>query len=329
MKRKTLPAALAMLFALLFAACALADGAVLSGRAYVCNPDPTDRLNLRAAPRKDAITLGKYYNGTPVEILGEAEGNYVRVRISPLEGYMDTTYLSAENTNSALPQLTVTADVSSIMDDVSYEAKTIAVYGHGTQMVVLGVRDDGWVHVTVEGYNGFVREEDLSAQLSFHKGDHAGEDSAVYAVVNNPDPADRLNLRAQPSKKATLLGKYFNGTVVEILDTTSDGWAHVRIAGTAEGYMRMEYLNMHGTGVTSAIANATVQNRGGSGLYLREYPSSAAKSLGLYPNGTQVTRFGVWYNGYVHVTIDGKTGYMQADKLSGVGLTFEPLGAQG
>lgn len=41
--------------------------------------------------------------------------------------------------------------------------------------------------------------------------------SSVTATVNNPNPADRLNLRAKPSTTSTSLGKYYSGTVVDIL----------------------------------------------------------------------------------------------------------------
>ena len=37
------------------------------------------------------------------------------------------------------------------------------------------------------------------------------------AVVKNPDPQDRLNLREQPSETAASLGKYYNGVVVQSL----------------------------------------------------------------------------------------------------------------
>lgn len=48
----------------------------------------------------------------------------------------------------------------------------------------------------------------------------------AYAVVHNPDAADRLNLRAAPNKEAESLGKYYNGVGVQILEElTTDGFA--------------------------------------------------------------------------------------------------------
>ena len=68
----------------------------------------------------------------------------------------------------------------------------------------------------------------------------------IYAVVHNPDAADRLNLRAVPNKKAESLGKYYNGVEVQILEELNNGWVRVRIGnrGVAEGYMMKRICNV-------------------------------------------------------------------------------------
>ena len=70
----------------------------------------------------------------------------------------------------------------------------------------------------------------------------------AYAIVQNPNAADRLNLRAAPSRDAQSLGKYYNGVEVQILEDLNNGWVRVRIGhrGTAEGYMMKEYLQEDG-----------------------------------------------------------------------------------
>lgn len=61
------------------------------------------------------------------------------------------------------------------------------------------------------------------------------------AMVSNPDPKDRLNLRREPSKDAKSLGKYYNGTVALVLDDRTDGWVYVDIEGE-RGYFMREFL---------------------------------------------------------------------------------------
>jgi len=64
-----------------------------------------------------------------------------------------------------------------------------------------------------------------------------------WAVVNNPDPADRLHLRVKPDSASQSLGKFFNHTPVQVLSQRGD-WSQVRIGldGHLEGWMLTKYL---------------------------------------------------------------------------------------
>lgn len=53
----------------------------------VISDDPRDRLNLREEPRKSSKSIGKYFSGTQLEILGEEEDWY-RVRVDFRDGWM-------------------------------------------------------------------------------------------------------------------------------------------------------------------------------------------------------------------------------------------------
>lgn len=65
-------------------------------------------------------------------------------------------------------------------------------------------------------------------------------DTSHYAVVNNPDPADRLHLRELPDRTSKSLGKYYNGTPAKVLETKGD-WVHVDVLGQT-GWMLRSYL---------------------------------------------------------------------------------------
>lgn len=65
-------------------------------------------------------------------------------------------------------------------------------------------------------------------------------DTTHWAVVNNPDPADRLNLRCEPNRQSPSLGKYYNRTPVRIREYGEE-WCRVYI-GRLEGYMMTDYL---------------------------------------------------------------------------------------
>lgn len=53
----------------------------------VISDDARDRLNLRTQPSKNSESLGKYFSGTQLEILGEKDGWY-QVRVDFTEGWM-------------------------------------------------------------------------------------------------------------------------------------------------------------------------------------------------------------------------------------------------
>lgn len=65
-------------------------------------------------------------------------------------------------------------------------------------------------------------------------------DQSDWAVVNNPNPEDRLHLRMEPKRSARSLGKYYNGTPVHVLEKKGD-WVKVDIFGV-QGWMMKQYL---------------------------------------------------------------------------------------
>ena len=69
-------------------------------------------------------------------------------------------------------------------------------------------------------------------------------DQSGWAVVSNPDPADRLHLRDGASKSGNSLGKFYNGTPVLVLERKGD-WTRVQIgfgATARTGWMMTKYL---------------------------------------------------------------------------------------
>ena len=146
---------------------------------------------------------------------------------------------------------------------------------------------------------------------------HDTDTTQIMATVNNPDPTDRLNLRTKPSKQAPTLGKYYNGTTIEVLGEEEEGWVKVRF-GNLEGYMQGDYL-AYGEKrwqVKFPITEVKIENKGGKGLNLRQNQSIKSNSLGFYKNGEMVYVYGVEKT-WCHVqTSDGKMGFMLRKHLS-------------
>ena len=146
----------------------------------------------------------------------------------------------------------------------------------------------------------------------------AGAPESEWAVVNNPDPEDRLNLRAEPSRASSSLGKYFNGVLVKVLERMGDGWAHVRV-GETEGYMMTDYLTDSAkmtVVVEPVLPVAIVSNPFADAQGLLEKPDSADVTLMVtLRNGTEVTVLGLT-DQRAHVQYCGVTGYIPLQSLS-------------
>lgn len=133
-----------------------------------------------------------------------------------------------------------------------------------------------------------------------------------FAVVNNPDPADRLHLREEPDKDSLSLGKYYNGVRVVIRGSSIDGYTPVSIGGT-KGYMKTEYLIVSGEGQPyppSAMPWVQLKTKNASEkVYLFSAASTTSQVLGEYSEGAMAILMG-FNSDWAHVIIDGMTGFI-------------------
>lgn len=320
--------ALLLVTSLVFPAAADSGTATITAGTTVIvnNPNAADRLNLRTQPSQDAPTLGKYYNGTYLQALSDEKDGWVKVRIFDLEGYMMAGFLTdqehLEPGAATIPTVKIAnagGTGLNLRKEQSLSSASLGLYPNGSAVRVFGVSET-WCHVQTEDGNvGFMLREHLSPLLEYQKSSGTSQITADTAVINNPNSMDRLNLRAKPSQDAATLGKYYSGTVVEVLSVEQSGWTKVRIQDL-EGYMMTNYLAFGDDQWKIGRATPTVQvsNPNGTGLNLRQGQSTSAASLGLYPNGSAVTVYGVSET-WCHVqTQDGNMGFMLREKLSPV-----------
>lgn len=143
-------------------------------------------------------------------------------------------------------------------------------------------------------------------------GSHIG----AVGVVNNPDPADRLNLRTAPDRKADSLRHYYNGVAVTILNEYPDDWVAVSIGsgtGMARGYMKSTYLAFGADAekVTSVIPGETAVV---ASWTLYSLPDEASAPVAEYTAGTAFEILGestAWW----HIRVGEATGFVRAGIL--------------
>ena len=118
--------------------------------------------------------------------------------------------------------------------------------------------------------------------------------ATTYArVISN----DVLHLRDYPGTSGNIIGRYRNGTRVEVLYTGFRYWARVKTPDGKVGYMYKAYLSTYTTTGTSSsssssgtVKNTTQYIRSGIGLVnFRKNASVNSKLLDQLEGGTRVT----------------------------------------
>ena len=161
-----------------------------------------------------------------------------------------------------------------------------------------------WSDITVIDWSSLpTTEAEALAQL----------DTTGWAVVNNPDRADRLHLRASPDQEAASHGKYYNRTPVQIRKYGKD-WCAVTVCGV-EGYMMTRYLAF-GTDMDSVNAAWPELTRKEHLEEVRLYESPRATSKYILHRLTDVKIMGV-AGDYYHVWLPDteEYGYVHMDDL--------------
>ncbi len=217
-------------------------------------------------------------------------------------------------------------------------SQSLGLYANGTQVRVNSI-SGSWAFVTVlyNGASGYMALGCLAGNAPVYPvnpqpAPPQTEDTLMYVRTGN---SGRLHLRISPSQNAQSLGLFPNGTQVRVLARTG-GWAYVNINGLA-GYMMLNYLS-GGAGPVPPVVRPTpvpgnyvgmyVRTGNTGKLHLRDYPSQASASLGLYPNGTQVYAKDMG-NGWSEVLVNGRSGYMMSRFLAyyGAAPTLAPTPA--
>ena len=141
--------------------------------AVVNNPNPADRLHLRDRDDITSRSFGKYYNGTPVEVL-RIVGDWAFVRVGGMSGWMMTKYLAfgknAWQVDAAFPGLTCVENKEYFLvwrEDRMSEGKFPAdgdwSVTREENIVIMGIVGDEWYHVWFPNLDesGYMRQSDF------------------------------------------------------------------------------------------------------------------------------------------------------------------------
>ena len=217
--------------------------------AIVNSPDPYTRVPLRAQPRSNAKSLGKYYNGVTAFVLQQPQNGWVKVRVGDLEGWFEENLLAldapAGSVASFIPTVTVLNPDDpglNLRSAQSFQSQTKAAYSNGRNVRVLGVTED-FVHVlTEDGLTGFMMAWGVSPQPSYADGGGQAmlpQPEGIQTVIDNPG-GEGAQLRKRSSTDSDSLGLFRNGTAV-IVTGGGEYWKQVWVEGKT-GWMMAKML---------------------------------------------------------------------------------------
>lgn len=183
----------------------------------------------------------------------------------------------------------------------SAESTRLGTYDKGTWMEILD-SEDNWFYVrTPDGKQGYMSKNYVTIP---------NYSISAMGTVVNPKETSFLNLRAEPSYSAKVLGIYYNGVPCVVL-SQSGSWCHVRVNGV-EGYFNSPYIRIS-SGPYGEQA-ATVVTPGLTSINMRSGPGKQYSVVRRYKGGTYVTVL-CRGNGWWMVSVDGMVGFMDVSFL--------------
>lgn len=143
----------------------LETGALAGQDLMVSNPRPSERLNLREEPSKQAKSLGKFYSGTPVKA-HKTSGSWSYVTIGAQSGWVDSAFLkSPDLALRAAVRVQTHANVT-FTQLPSRQSLSTTGFPAGIVIEIYGDLEGEW-HYALYGEDwGYIHEEDIERDLN-------------------------------------------------------------------------------------------------------------------------------------------------------------------
>lgn len=125
--------------------------------------------------------------------------------------------------------------------------------------------------------------------------------------------ATNLNIRSAPGTENDIVTKIPSGTIIVILEKTTDTWYKINYNG-AVGYVDSSFL----TNVLTAENFNAAGTIAGDDVCMRTLPNTDSSVISTYTNGTEMTVIGI-NNGWYKVRCSGNTGYIRSDFMDIIG----------
>ena len=204
-----------------------------------------DALNVRSGPSTSYGITTKLYKGDKVEILETSNGWHKIKASNGKIGWVSGDYIKVSSGSTSQPststtKATVTATSLNVRSGAGTSYSVITKLPKGTVVDVLESASNGWKKIkTSGGTTGWVSGDYLTTGSAGNSStDNSTSQTSYKATVNT----DSLNMRKGAGTSYSVITKLSKGTVVDVLESASNGWKKIKTSNGTIGWVSGSYL---------------------------------------------------------------------------------------
>ena len=204
-----------------------------------------DALNVRSGPSTSYGITTKLYKGDKVEILETSNGWHKIKASNGKIGWVSGDYIKVSSGSTSQPststtKATVTATSLNVRSGAGTSYSVITKLPKGTVVDVLESASNGWKKIkTSGGTTGWVSGEYLTTGSAGNSSTNNSTSQTSYKATVN---TDSLNMRKGAGTSYSVITKLSKGTVVDVIESASNGWKKVKTSNGTIGWVSGSYL---------------------------------------------------------------------------------------
>ena len=204
-----------------------------------------DALNVRSGPSTSYGITTKLYKGDKVEILETSNGWHKIKASNGKIGWVSGDYIKVSSGSTSQPststtKATVTATSLNVRSGAGTSYSVITKLPKGIVVDVLESASNGWKKIkTSGGTTGWVSGEYLTTGSAGNSSTNNSTSQTSYKATVN---TDSLNMRKGAGTSYSVITKLSNGTVVDVLESASNGWKKIKTSNGTIGWVSGSYL---------------------------------------------------------------------------------------
>ena len=204
-----------------------------------------DALNVRSGPSTSYGITTKLYKGDKVEILETSNGWHKIKASNGKIGWVSGDYIKVSSGSTSQPststtKATVTATSLNVRSGAGTSYSVITKLPKGTVVDVLESASNGWKKIkTSGGTTGWVSGDYLTTGSAGNSSTNNSTSQTSYKATVN---TDSLNMRKGAGTSYSVITKLSKGTVVDVLESASNGWKKIKTSNGTIGWVSGSYL---------------------------------------------------------------------------------------